>query len=172
MKKSVASTFRRLCLLAPLALYCASSESAHATTTTATFSSTLTVVASCSILSTNTLNFGGSQGVITSAVNATTTFNVQCTNTTTYNVGLNAGTTTGGTTTTRLLTDGASHTVQYKLYSDSSRTVNWGNVVGTATVAGTGNGSSQTLTVYGQVPVQTTPQPATYIDTVTITVTY
>jgi len=145
---------------------------AHATTTTATFSSTLTIVSSCQILSTNTLNFGGTQGIISTAINATTTFNVQCTSTTTYNVGLSAGTTTGGTTTTRLLTDGASHTIQYKLYQDSSRTVNWGNTVGTDTAAGTGNGASQAVTIYAQVPAQSTPPPATYTDTITVTVTY
>ncbi|EIK97018.1 secreted pili protein involved in motility and biofilm formation [Pseudomonas sp. M47T1] len=43
-----------------------------------------------------------------------------------------------------------------------------GNNQGTDTVAGTG--SAQTLTVYGQVPVQGVPVPDTYSDTVKATV--
>jgi spore coat protein U-like protein len=109
--------------------------------------------------------------VLSANVDATTTFTVQCTNTTAYNVGLNAGSTTGGTVTTRLMTSGSA-TVAYKMYSDSGRTTNWGNTVGTDTVTGTGNGATQTLTVYGRVIAQTTPAPATYTDTVTVTVTY
>jgi len=47
-----------------------------------------------------------------------------------------------------------------------------GNTVSTDTVAATGNGASQSYTVYGRVPAQTTPAPGTYTDTVTVTVTY
>ena len=143
---------------------------ANATTTTSTFGSTVTITASCQVLSPNTLNFG-SNGVLVSNVDTTATFTVQCTNTTTYNVGLNAGTTTGGTTTTRLLNNGGT-TNAYKMYSDSGHTTNWGNTVSTDTVAGTGNGAQQTLTIYGRIAPQSTPAPATYTDTVTVTVTY
>jgi spore coat protein U-like protein len=48
----------------------------------------------------------------------------------------------------------------------------WGTTIGTDTVAGNGNGTSQTLTVYGRVPPQTTPPAAVYNDTVNVTVTY
>ena len=65
-----------------------------------------------------------------------------------------------------------SATVTYSLYSDSGRTTVWGNTVGTNTVAGVGNGASQSYTVYGRVPAQTTPAAATYTDTITVTVTY
>lgn len=162
----------------PIALSCASglllfvraAGPADANTATSTFNATLTLQTSCQVASNNTLSFG-TQGVLSANTDATTTFNVQCTNSTPYNVGLNAGTTSGGSTSTRLLTSG-SETVAYKMFSDSARTTNWGNTVGTDTVAGTGNGSQQTLTIYGRVPAQTTPGPATYNDTVTVTVTY
>jgi spore coat protein U-like protein len=62
--------------------------------------------------------------------------------------------------------------INYSLFSDSGRTVNWGNTVGTDTVAATGNGSAQAYNVYGRIPAQTTPAPATYTDTITVTVTY
>jgi spore coat protein U-like protein len=94
-----------------------------------------------------------------------------CTNTTPYNIGLDAGTGTGATVAARKMTNGA-NTITYSLYSDSGRTTVWGNTVGTNTVSATGNGASQTYTVYGRVPSQTTPAAATYTDTITVTVTY
>jgi spore coat protein U-like protein len=147
------------------------SGAAYGSTTTDPFTVQMTITASCVINSAGTLNFGSSQGVITSAVPGTSTIQVQCTNTTPYNIGLNAGTATGATVTTRKMTN-AGNTISYALYSDAAMTTNWGNTVGTDTVAATGNGASQPYTVYGQVPAQTTPAPATYTDTITVTVTY
>jgi outer membrane usher protein FimD/PapC len=70
------------------------SGAAYGLTQTTPFTVQMTITASCVIASASTLNFGSSQGVITSAVNATSTIQVQCTNTTPYNIGLNAGTAT------------------------------------------------------------------------------
>ncbi|MCI0747358.1 MAG: spore coat U domain-containing protein [Verrucomicrobia subdivision 3 bacterium] len=156
--------------LAPVLLACLSQGKAEAATTTANFQSQITIVADCQIPSTNTLNFG-SNGALTANVDATTTFSVQCTNTTPYDIGLNQGTTAGGTTATRLMTSGSA-TVSYQMFSDAARTVNWGNTVGTDTVAGTGNGAAQSYTIFGRVPAQTTPASGLYTDTVTITVTF
>jgi spore coat protein U domain-containing protein, fimbrial subunit CupE1/2/3/6 len=143
---------------------------ARAGTATSTFNVTLTVTATCAIISTNTLGFG-SAGVLTSAINATTTFVVQCTNTAPYTVALNPGSTTGATVTTRQMLNGATP-VNYSLYRDAARTLNWGQTPGTDTVAGTGNGTNQTITIYGQVPIQSSPAPNTYSDTVTVTVAF
>jgi spore coat protein U-like protein len=60
----------------------------------------------------------------------------------------------------------------YSLFSDSARTVNWGQTVGTDTVTGTGNGTAQALTVYGDVPAGQYLAPGSYSDTITATVTY
>ena len=157
-------------LIALVSVAALSVPNANASTATGSFNSTITIQSNCQVVSTNTLNFG-TQGLLTANTDASATFAVQCTNTTPYNVGLNAGSTAGGSIATRLMTSGSA-TVSYKMFSDSGRTTNWGNTVGTDTVSGTGNGSSQTLTVYGRVPAQTTPAAATYTDTVTVTVTY
>ena len=141
-----------------------------ASTTTSTFTTQVTLIASCTINSASTLNFG-SQGVLIANVDQTSTLQVQCTNTTPYNIGLDAGTGTGATVAVRKMTSGA-NTVNYSLYSDSGRATVWGNTIGTNTVAATGNGASQSYTVYGRVTAQTTPAPATYTDTITVTVTY
>jgi len=152
-------------------------EPANATTTTQQFQVQLTIQAECVIRSTATLNFG-TLGVLggaggTTNNDATTTVAVQCTNTTPYDIGLDAGTTSGGSTTTRrLVGSGSSATVQYKLYTDPTHATNWGNAVGVDTASKTGNGASQSYTIYGRIPPQTTPAPDTYSDTVTVTVTY
>ena len=143
---------------------------AYAATATSTFTVQMTVTSSCVINSASTLNFG-SQGVLVANVDNTSTLQVQCTNTTPYNIGLDAGQGTGATVAVRKMTNGAS-TINYSLYSDSGRTTVWGNTVGTNTIAGTGSGGSQSYTVYGRVPPQTTPAAATYTDTITVTVTY
>jgi spore coat protein U-like protein len=141
-----------------------------AATATTTFTVQMTINSSCVINSASTMDFG-TVGVLTANVDSTSTLAVQCTNTTAYNIGLDAGTGTGATVAVRKLTNG-SKTINYSLYTTSGRTVVWGNTVGTDTVAGTGNGASQTYTVYGRVPAQTTPAPAAYTDTITVTVTY
>ena len=139
-----------------------------AATTTTTFSVTATVQATC-LISANTLAFGTYTGV---QIAATTTLQVTCTNTTPYNVGLNPGLGSGSTVTTRKMTGPASATLNYALYQDSPHTINWGQTVSTDTVAGTGNGSAQTLTVYGLLAAGQYPAPGAYSDTITATVTY
>ena len=139
---------------------------------TTTFDVTLTIIADCTIAATP-LNFGSSQGVLATAVNSTTTMSVTCTNTTPYNVGLSAGTVGGSTTSARLMAGttagNTSTTLAFSLFQTAGAT-NWGNTQGTDTKSGTGSGAAQTLTVYGTVPAQNTPQPDTYKTTITATV--
>jgi spore coat protein U-like protein len=145
-------------------------SSSHAGTVTGTFGVQVTLTASCVINSASNLNFG-SQGVLIANVDQTSTIAVQCTNTTPYNIGLDVGNGSGATMAARKMTSGSA-TVTYSLYTDTGRSIVWGNTVGTDTVAATGNGSSQSFTVYGRVPAQSTAAPGTYNDTVTVTVTY
>ncbi len=142
--------------------------SAHAATATTTFQVTATVQATCLISATN-LAFGTYTGV---QVAQTSTISVTCTNSTTYNVGLNAGTAPGATVTTRKMTGPAGALLGYALYQDAAHSINWGNTVGTDTEAGTGNGSAQTLTVYGLLAAGQFVTPGAYVDTITATVTY
>jgi spore coat protein U domain-containing protein, fimbrial subunit CupE1/2/3/6 len=140
----------------------------EAATATTTFQVTATVNATC-LISATTLAFGAYTGTQT---DATSTVTVTCTNTTPYNVGLNAGTFSGATVTTRRMTGTDANGLAYSLFQDSSRTVNWGNTVGTDTLAGTGNGAAQALTVYGRVPASQFVAPGSYTDTITATVTF
>jgi spore coat protein U-like protein len=62
--------------------------------------------------------------------------------------------------------------ITYGLYRDVARALAWGSTIGTNTTSGTGTGLTQTQTVYGRVPTQTTPKPGAYSDSVVVTVGY
>jgi spore coat protein U-like protein len=137
---------------------------------TASFDVTMKIVADCTIAA-NGFDFGQSQGVLATAVSTTSNISVTCTNTTPYNVGLNAGTGTGSNGTTRYMSGTGANTgsIRFNLYQSAGATP-WGNSQGTDTMAGTGNGAVQTLTVYGEIPAQATPAPDAYKSTITATV--
>jgi spore coat protein U domain-containing protein, fimbrial subunit CupE1/2/3/6 len=145
-------------------------QSAQAGSATTTLGVSLTINAGCNVSSTSVAF--PAQSVLASGVNQTGTVAVTCTNTTPYDVQLDQGAGSGATVTNRLMTGPSSATVAYGLYQDSAHSTNWGKTNGTDTVAGTGNGSAQTLTVYGHIAAQTTPAPGGYADTVNVTVTF
>lgn len=160
---------RRFTQSALLGLACvAVASSASAATVTTTVAVTATVQATC-LVSATSLGFGTYAGV---QVDATSTVSVTCTNTTPYNVGLNAGLGTGATVTTRQMTGPATAVLSYSLFQDTARTINWGTTVSTDTLAGTGNGAVQPLTVYGRIPASQFVTPGAYADTITATVTF
>lgn len=142
--------------------------SASASTATTTLAVTATVQSTC-VISATAAAFGTYTGL---ASTSTSSISVTCTNTTPYNVGLNAGTASGATVTNRSMTGPGSALLKYVLTQDTAHTVNWGQTVGTDTESGTGNGSAQTLTVYGQVAAGQYVAPGSYSDTITATVTY
>lgn len=116
------------------------------------------------------LNFGN-VGLLTSGVSANTSLAVQCSRTAPYHVGLNAGQNSGGNINARQMVLGV-NSISYQLFRDVAHTQVWGDTVGTDTVAGTGTGLTQNLSVYGLVPAQTTPPTGTYTDVIVVTVTY
>jgi spore coat protein U-like protein len=139
------------------------------TRTSSGSSYTATINANCLVSATN-LNFGSTSS-LASNVDATSTVTVQCTNSTAYTVALNAGTGTGATITVRKMTSGA-NTINYSLYTNSARSVLWGNGTTGVTQSGTGSGNQQVYTVFGRIPPQSSPIPGSYSDTITVTVTY
>lgn len=142
---------------------------ARAATAVGNFQIQINIQANCVVVSASDLNFGNT-GVLSANIDSTSTISVQCTTSTPYAIGLNQGV-NGGSVTTRQMA-GSGGLINYSLFRDSGRTQNWGSTAGTDTVAGVGNGAAQNYTVYGRVPAQTTPAPALYTDTITVTVTY
>lgn len=146
-----------------------------ASTATNTFQATATVISSCTVSGT-TLNFGNSLDTLATPtpVSATSTLTVQCTNTTPYTVALNAGSNAGGASnfSSRTMKSG-SNTLAYQLYLDSGHASVWGDgTSSSSTVAGTGTGNAQTLSIYGSLPSLANVVPGSYTDTVTVTVSY
>jgi len=146
------------------------STGSFAATVTNTMPVKITIQNACNISTTapSTLDFG-TQGPLVANIDQTSTISVTCTTGAAFNVGLDGG--GAGSINARRMINGT-NTVGYQLYSNAGRTAVWGTTIGTDTVAGNGNGTSQTLTVYGRVPPQTTPPAAVYTDTVNVTVTY
>jgi spore coat protein U-like protein len=143
-------------------------ETAGAATATASFGVSVTVQATC-LVSASSMNFGAYTGT---ALSATSAISVNCTNSTPYNVGLSAGLAPGATVHHRMMVGPGSALLSYALSSNSRGIVNWGKTVGADTVAGTGNGTPQALSVHGQIGAGQFVASGTYSDTITVTVTY
>lgn len=143
--------------------------SAHAATNSTTFQVSAQVQATCDI-SASALNFGTYTGAATSN---NSTLTVQCTNSTEYTVALDKGV-NGAAVGTREMKDSSSgDTLNYQLYTDNTYTTVWGDGTSSSgTQSGTGDGSNQTLTVYGKLPAGQFKTPGTYSDTITATITY
>ncbi len=136
--------------------------------TTFTFGVVAVVQAACTISATP-LAFGNYMAV---QKDTTGTLTVTCTNTTPYNVGLSVGLAPGATVRTRAMTGPGAETLNYAIFRDSTRSINWGNTVGTDTLVGQGTGSTQSLSVYGRIPAGQNRRPGSYADTVIATIAY
>ncbi|HEY0506119.1 MAG TPA: spore coat protein U domain-containing protein [Lysobacter sp.] len=136
------------------------------------FTTRATVISNCTVSATN-IDFG-QQGVIRAATTSTGVVTTTCTKGANYTIALNAGSGAGATFAERRMTrSGGSETLGYALYRDSGRTQVWGDGSGgSGTVSGSGSGAAQTATVYATLPMQTSPPPGSYADTITVTVTF
>jgi spore coat protein U-like protein len=154
-----------------------SNLSCTGTTTSFPFNFSATVLAGC-IVSTSALNFGSTSSFIIANKNATATLTAQCTSTTPYSIGLDNGQNASGSQ--RRMSMGGGNYVSYGLYTDTGYSQAWTPTSSTTSctggastcVLGTGTGSNQSITVYGQVSPQTAPVIGTYTDTVVVTLTF
>jgi spore coat protein U-like protein len=130
-----------------------------------TFNVTANLPATCTVSAAN-LNFGTYSLL---QLDGTSTISSTCTSTAPYNIGLGAGTSAGATVSNRAMTGPGGALLLYMLFQDAARTTNWGNTVGTDTVAATGTGAAQTFTVFGRIPSGQPAGPGSYLDTITVT---
>lgn len=145
---------------------CSSPSLLYAGSQNFTFTAKATVAKSCNI-TTNDLIFPPA-GDLNTPIDGQTTLNVQCTKGTPYTIGLNGGTSGATDPTARLMKKGT-ESIRYGLYQQAGGVAPWG---ATSTIGGTGNTFYLPTIVYGRVPVQPTPSPGTYTDTIIATVTY
>ena len=166
---------KKLLLAAALCALVGSVQDVGATTAPGSFTVQITVTSFCNV-TTNNLNFGSVAANAVLTTTGSTTLGVQCSDTTPYVVNLtpsNASTTGAGKMAG---TGGNTDTVGYQLNQAAGSTP-WGNQAGNH-VSGTGNGSSQSITVFSSITVANTSpasgfvKPDTYSDTVNVAVVY
>ncbi len=145
-----------------------SPDTALSATATTTFQVTANVLANCTISATDMV-FGDYAGA---RLNTQSQIEVNCTNSTQWNVGLNEGTCSGGSIIARCMTGPGSALLNYNLFSNASATTVWGNTVGVDTVSGVGQSTTQLITVFGVVPGGQSVPPGGYADTITATITF
>ena len=128
------------------------------------------VEAVCEVTATD-LNFGTYSSQAGTPLQGTTLLRATCTPGSSYNVGLNEGTSPGATVNQRKMVSGA-QALNYQLYSDASRSRIWGNTIGTDTVTGVGTGLPVDHTVFGAVPAAQVVPAGDYADTITVRIYY
>ena len=154
-------------------------EIAQAGTTTSNLTVQLTITNGCMINTLGTLAFPSTPGtsLTSTATTSSTTVSVTCTNSSPYSIGMGQGMNYSGGSN-RMVSGG--NYIPYGLYVDAGYTYPWTTAAtnSTCTTAnecylGTGNGSAQTVNIYGQVPtIAVAPNSGTYSDTVLMTLTY
>lgn len=163
----------RKSLLSLFALACAAlSPAAFAQSASTTFDVTITITSVCTIdtPAATDVAFGNHPSTAT-AIEAVGQLNVNCTPGTSYDIALDEGLNAGGAGIASRAMANNGDLVPYQLYQDAARSTVWGDTLDTNTLAGTGTGAVQEFPVYGLVPSANFPA-ATYLDTVTATITY
>ncbi len=157
--------------LAAALLLLAPSTAAAAGTATGNLAVSATVIASCSVVTTNPLAFGNYDPISATPNDAATTISVTCTNGSGYDVLMNAGGGSGATIAARKMTS-SGNLLTYAIYRDTNRTNLWGVTLGSNVVSGVGTGAAQSIDVYGRIPANQTAPVGSYTDTVVVTVSY
>jgi len=155
----------------PLACLVACARPAAAlTNVTSQFQVTATVAGTCT-LATTALSFGA-YSPSGSILTGSTTVAPTCTTSTPWTLSFNAGATSGGTISQRLMANGAA-TLKYNLYTTSADTTILGDgTSSSSTLTGTGTGAAQSTTIYGAIPAGQYVTPGSYSDTITATISY
>jgi spore coat protein U-like protein len=182
MKKILFATSMAIIAMA----FSLNSSIATAGSVTAKTQATATIAKACSISASN-VSFGNLD-LTQTQTNANGTINILCSNKTSYTIGMTYGTPatagyyTNGQPDTGLMTGAVSKDViAYGFQSGPINNNNaaWGR---SSPVTGTGTGSMQTVTMYGEAQLASSgpggqyvsryPTPDNYSDTVTLTLTY
>jgi spore coat protein U-like protein len=161
---------QRIAVLLMLGLMPCAGLHAQSQTAETTFRVTARVNAVCEVTATD-LAFGAYTAQAGTPLQGVTLLRATCTPGSTYNLGLNEGTSPGATVNQRKMASGA-NALNYQLYSDSARNTIWGNTPGTNTVTGVGTGLAVDHTVFGAVPAAQVVPAGDYADTITVRIYY
>jgi spore coat protein U-like protein len=133
------------------------------------------VTATCSI-SAGAMAFGSYDPVAGSQVDGQATLTVSCTKGATATITLGQGSNASGASTdtapVRRMKDSGTNMLSYALFSDSNRSVTWGNTAGTGVSYTSAGSASQPILVYGRIAASQDLPAGSYTDTVVATITF
>lgn len=140
---------------------------------TATIGVTATIAASCTI-ATSPLSFGSMTTTNSGNTDVSTTVQVVCSSDSPFNIGIDSGLNAAGLQ--RRMASGG-HTLNYSIFVDGFGLTEFGAISTRGTSnnynsPASGNAGTNTITIYGRIPQQTTPAAGVYSDTLTVTVAY
>jgi spore coat protein U-like protein len=163
MKKIIATSLTLLTF--------AAFEQVKAASATSGFALRVSVASTCQVNASD-IDFGKITD-FTSNNDASGTIKVVCSSGLPFEIGIDQGS-FGKSTSERMMQNqsGTSEMLKYQIFTDPSRTRNWGNTVGKDTYADKGTGEWSGYTVYTRIPSQPTVGAGEYVDKVQITITY
>lgn len=121
-----------------------------------------------------TLNFGSIyktnviRDVATSAGNGN--IELRCTPGTAAKITMNSGLNSSSINTRKMKLTTGTATLDYQLYTSSTRQTVWNDTVGVSVIFNAD--VTQSIPIFGRIPVQMTPTSGSYSDQITITVSY
>lgn len=133
------------------------------------FKMTARVPSKCAV-TTATMDFG-IRTSLGKAIDASTNFGIVCSKGLPYQIAVDGGQSAATNPSARKMQGGGGF-VLYGLYRDAARITPWGEIQNSNTFSATGNGMTQSIPVYGRIPVQPTPIPGEYTDNVVVTIIY
>lgn len=131
------------------------------------FGATASSALACSVSATD-LAFGTINPLISGATDSASSITVTCPSSTSYSITLSAG---NGTYAERELHSGT-HVLSYNIYTDAARTIVWGDGTGGVAVEGTADSDGTIHTAYGRVPHDPAAVPASYADSIVVTISF
>lgn len=155
----------------PLLIAAGWSSAIHAGTASTTMIVTATVTSSCSVAA-SPLAFGSYNG---RQVDATAAIAASCSNGTSYQIGVDSDGGDGVSPAQRQLVgtgDEVRAPLNYAIYVDNLRHNPWGSNTGVDTVSGIGNGTLQSIPVYGRIAANQAPGRGIYQDAVRVTISF
>jgi spore coat protein U-like protein len=150
----------------------AASRAQSTYTATAGMPVRMELVATCTVSATD-LNFGAYSPKSPAPLQGQSTIELLCGGPVTAEVGLDAGSGAGATTSNRRMEqDAGTDRLDYDLYQDPARTIHWGDRSGRDTLEVQMTGATVSIPVYGRIPGGQRARDGTYSDTITVRVTY
>lgn len=163
----------KIAIISFLITVCCSSSFSNVPQDMDRISSSVIVGQSCRISGIQNIDFGTIDGNFTSHKDSNSgSISVTCTLGTTYSIGLGDGN-NGLSGQRRMMSSDLNTFINYDLYSDSAFTSAWGDIGSGHEKVDTGNGTSQTHTIYARIPSAQPPVAAgIYSDTIIATLTF